>query len=473
MAALGLCCLLLSGCTTSRPSQILVHMLPAQEDYFTKEIMPAFDKENRTKTKVVHYDNTSDLEKEIDKASGNVALVKVPFDKCKALIRGNYLRSLDSFLTDKEMQDFRSTYLLTSLGTYAGKQYLVPRKFETRLMVYCKSRVADAVSRWRNCKEAIDVDMRKINGYGLPATYNLQDDPNKWDFFDVYVVGWIWAHTSYDGKMAGRIGHRAKRYSGTSLRIVDRVYQCGGDSVAALSMKGDAVADAFMWEAVYASSVYNKRMIDEAWSGSDIWGAFRDGDVFLAFMTQIDCFFLHGTGQDGLDGYLKNPDLGVAVMPAGCSVMLDPHGNPLREGGKMVTTGGWWWGKPASAPDPRLSYKMARYITNTKCQAQDCSRFGMIPVRKDILGDMSMMFGGGWITGIYETSFQQLMINKYVSIPGSAHFDEVSGVYLDAWYDIVVHKNWCDAGGETPQWDHVLKLLTDTYVPRVKAILEK
>jgi ABC-type glycerol-3-phosphate transport system substrate-binding protein len=464
---------LVAGCTAPKQSEILIHMLPAQEEYFAKEIMPAFDKDSKAKTAVVHYENTADLEKELTEHAGKAAIVKIPFDKCKTLIRKNYLKSLDSFLSDKEMEDFRSTYMLTSLGTYDGKQYLVPRKFETRIMVYCKSKVADAVTRWHTYKDAIDADMKKINGYGLPSTYTLKEDPNKWDFFDVYVVGWIWAHTPYDGKTTGRVGHRSKRYSGTSLRIVDRVFQCGGDSAQVLSMTGDAVTDAFMWEAVYASTIYNKRMMDEPWSGTEIWKAFREGDVFLAFMTQIDCFFIHGTGRDGLDGYLKNPDdMGVAVMPAGCSVLLDPHGNPLREGGRTITTGGWWWGIPATTPDPRLSYQMARFITNTKCQVEDCSRFGMIPVRKDILGDMSMLFGGGWVTAVYETSFRQLMLNKYVSIPGDVHFDDVSNVYLDAWYDIVVHKNWSDAG-DVPQWDHVRKVLAGTYVPRVSSILGK
>ena len=204
---------------------------------------------------------------------------------------------------DDEMKEFRSSYMLTSLGTYGGKQYLIPRKFETRIMVYCKSKVADAISRWPTYKDAINEDMKKINGYGLPPTYVLEEDPNKWDFFDVYVVGWIWAHTPYEGKTVPRIGHRGKRYSGTSLRIIDRVFQCGGDSTQVLTMNGEAVTDAFMWEAVYASSVYNKRMWEEAWSGTEIWKAFRDGDVFLAFMTQVDCFFIHGTGTDGLDGY--------------------------------------------------------------------------------------------------------------------------------------------------------------------------
>jgi ABC-type glycerol-3-phosphate transport system substrate-binding protein len=466
-------CVLLGGCTAPKQSEILIRMLAAQEEYFAKEIIPGFDRENKAATKVVHYENTAELEKVLADHAGRAALVKIPFDKSKVLIRSNKLKPLDSFLSAAELQEFRSTFLLTSLGTYDDKQYLVPRKFETRIMVYCKSKVADAVSRWRTLKDAIDFDMKKINGYGLPATYSLDEDPNKWDFFDVYVVGWIWANTSYDGKIIPRIGHRGKKYSGTSLRIIDRVFQGGGDSTQALTMNGDAVTDAFMWEAVYAASVYNKRMWEEAWSGTEIWKAFRDGDVYLAFMTQVDCFFIHGTGQDGLDGFLADPDdMGVAVMPQGCSVMLDPNGASLREGGKSVTTGGWWWGIPVSTPDARLSYSMARYITGTQSQIQDCSRFGMIPVRKDILGDMSVMFGGGWISAIYETSFRQLMLNKYTSIPGDAHFDEVSNVYLDAWYDIVVKKHWASSGG-LPQWHYIKQVLLDTYVPRVKTILEK
>ena len=303
----ALLALTIGGCTAPKQSEILIKMLKAQEEYFAREIIPGFDRENHAKTSVVHYENTADLEGEMTRHAGRAAIVKIPFEKSKALIRQNFLKPLDSFLTDDEMKEFRSSYMLTSLGMYGGKQYLIPRKFETRIMVYCKSRVADAISRWRTYKDAINEDMKKINGYGLPATYVLEDDPNKWDFFDVYVVGWIWAHTPYDGKTVPRIGHRGKRYSGTSLRIIDRVFQCAGDSTQVLTMNGDAVTDAFMWEAVYAHSVYNKRMWDEAWSGTEIWKAFRDGDVFLAFMTQVDCFFIHGTGTDGLDGYLKDP----------------------------------------------------------------------------------------------------------------------------------------------------------------------
>jgi hypothetical protein len=369
------------------------------------------------------------------------------------------------------LKEFRQTFLLTSLGMSDGKQYLIPRKYETRIMVYCKSKVIDAVAVWHTYRDSISAELRKINGFGLPATYILESDPNAWDFYDVYVVGWIWAHTAYDGKLKGRIAHRGKRYSGTAQRIIDRIFECKGDASQVLSMRGAAVVDALMWEAVYAASVYNKRMWEEAWSGAEIWKGFMDGEVYLAFMTQLDCFFIHGTGQDGLDGYLKDPaDMGVALMPKGCSATLDKDGNVEREGCKSVSTGGWWWGIPQSCSDPRMSYRLARYITNTKSQLKDCSRFGMIPVRKDILSDMSMLFGEGWVTEIYETSFKQLMQNGAVTLPNNDNMDKIESLYVDAWYDIVVEKNWSNSGG-APQWDYIKKTLETKYAPLAAKIL--
>jgi len=475
--SLGLCAVyavllvFFAGCAAPRHSKILVHMIKAQEEYFGKEILPGFDKENAAVTEVAHYENTAEIKNELDKYPGGVALVKIPYDKSQSLIAGGLVRPLDSFLSPEELKEFKQTFLLTSLGASGGKQYLIPRKFETRIMVYCKSKVADACAVWHIYRDSISAELRKINGFGLPATYILKSDPNAWDFYDVYVVGWIWAHTAYDGTLKGRIAHRGKRYSGTSQRIIDRIFECRGDASQVLSMRGAPVADAFAWEAIYAASVYNKRMWEEAWSGADIWKGFLDGEVFLAFMTQLDCFFIHGTGQDGLDGYLKDPsDMGVAVMPKGCSATLDKNGTIERDGCKAVTTGGWWWGIPQSFPDPRMAYQMARYITGTKSQLKDCSRFGMIPVRKDILSDMSMLFGEGWITEIYETSFKQLMQNGDITLPSSENMDKIENLYVDAWYDIVVGKNWSN-DGSPPRWDYIQKVLETKYAPRAAAIL--
>lgn len=472
LCILSLVLAIVAGCAPQQRTKVLIQMIDAQEKFFTSEIIPPFEKESGVAVDVVHMNSIDSIEQELAKYPGQVSLVKVPFVKGWELAGKDLFKSLDSFLSESEMEQFRSTYMLTSLGSQGGSTYFIPRKFETRLMVYSKSKVADAVSRWHGYRDSVDMALRKYNGQGLPATYALEDDPNQWDFFDVFFVGYLWAHTNYDGRFSGRIAHRGKRYSGTALRIVDRVFECGGDSTAVLTMRGDAVVDAFAWEAAYASSgVYNPKMWEQEWSGTGVWGGFKSGDVFLSFMTQLDCFFIHGTGRDGLDGFLANPDdMGVASMPAGCSLELDNKGDVLRRGGKSITTGGWWWGIPASAPDPVLSYRLAQRITSTDNQIQGCTRFGMIPVRKDILSDMSMMFGGGWITEVYQTSFQQLMHNQNSVVPTNPAFGKISDLYLDAWFDIVVGKNW-PAGAVEPRPAAIRSTLESKYAPQALNLL--
>ncbi|MBD3421044.1 MAG: extracellular solute-binding protein [Chitinivibrionales bacterium] len=464
---------LMVACAPKFAMTVLINMIDDQEVYFRNEVVPPFEKSSRGKIDVVGYAQMDSMEHELGRHAGMAGLIKVPFGKSAALIRNDKVLPLDAFLSASELDEFKSSYMLTSLGQANGKQYYVPRKFETRIMVFCKSKVDDALATWRHYKDTIGAAMKSINGYGLPANYLLEKDPNTWDYFDLFVLGWIWSRTPYGGAIEPRIAHRGKRYSGTSLRIVDRIFQCNGDSANVLRMRGDAVVDALHWEAVYAAAdIYNRRMWEEGWSGVGVWEGFRQGRVFLSFMTQLDCFFIHGTGRDGLDGYLENEDdMHVAVMPAGCSAMLDKNGVIARHGRKSITTGGWWWGIPKNTPDPRQSYSLARHITSTRNQMQGCSRFGMIPVRKDILSDMSMMFGGGWITQVYEVSFKQLMHNKFTVVPSNPHFDAISQLYLDAWFDIVVGQNW-SADKKTPDWNYIKDLLSDRYAPHATAMLK-
>ncbi|MBD3314574.1 MAG: extracellular solute-binding protein [Chitinivibrionales bacterium] len=459
-------------CAPSGRMSVLIHMIDAQEAYFSGELLPTFGKEKEYAMEVVHYEDVDSIDAELERYEGEIALVKVPFDKAWSLVSKGLIKPLGSVLTDKELRDLHDTYLLTSLGGIEGKQYYIPRKLETRIMVYRKSKVAEAIAAWGKHVEAIGEDLKKYNGYGLPASYVLEEDPNKWDFYDVFVVGWVWAHTSYDGETVGRVAHRGKRYSGTALRVIDRVYQCGGDSADVLDMTGEAVVDAFHWEAVYASAgIYNERMWKEAWSGVGVWRGFKDGGVFLSFMTQLDCFFIHGTGRDGLDGYLDDPDdMGVAVMPRGVSLELDAEGNVVRRGVRAITTGGWWWGIPHDTPNPRASYELARHITDMENQVQGCSRFGMIPVRKEILNDISVLFGGGWITNVYDVSLKQLMNNKYTVLPYNPDFDDIRNLYLDAWFEIVAQGQGA-AAEKIPDREHIKSILESKYAEAAKQYL--
>lgn len=460
------------GCAPKTSMQVLIKMMDSQEVYFKDKVVLGFGEKEKVDLEVVHYNNTDSIINELEKYSQKAGLIKIPFEKSKELIAKGVVKPLEDFLIEEDVKAFDETYMLTSLASSDGKHYLIPRKFETRLMVYRKSKVKEVIALWRKHKNDISEQLKMFNGFGLPANFIMEDDPNKWDYYDVYAAGWIWAHSLYNGKMGPKIAHRGKRYSGTSHRVIDRIFQCGGDSSNVITMTGDPVIDAFHWEAVYASGkIYNEKMWKDNWSGSGVWKGFKEGEVFLSFMTQLDCFFIHGTGQDGLDGFLDDPDdMGVAVMPEGCSVELDKNGMPIRKGRRAITTGGWWWGIPSNTPDPVKSYALAKHITSLENQVQGCSRFGMIPVRKDVLSDMNMLFGGDWISMIYNVSFQQLMLNKFTLVPTHSNYGKIAETYLDAWFDIVVSGNWSGNNG-VPDPAYIRSLIKDKYKIKIDSLL--
>ena len=241
----------------------------------------------------------------------------------------------------------------------------------------------------------------------------------------------------------------------------------GATSDEILKMKSDAVADMFFWHSVWIKeNIFNPRQFDEAWSGSGIWKGFKTGDVFFSDMTQIDAFFVHGAGTVDMPGFLENPDdLGIALMPLGVSLDLNKKGEAKRVGSRNVTTGGWWWGIPKMAKNKKLAYELAHWITNTQNQIEGCSGFGMVPVRQDILSELSLMFGGGWITDIFYTASRQLVENKYTVIPKVNYFSEVGDLYIDAYYDIAV------SGNVSPlTFNEIKRILKTQWSPKQKLL---
>lgn len=443
------CITIISLSHAKKKIKILIHMTEAQKSYLIDEVIKPFEKANRVKVTVISVPAVDSIEAYLKRHGDKVSLVKIPFIKCWSLVRSGDLAALNSFLSEKDLSSFYDTYILTWFGEKKGYQFFLPRKYETRIMLYRKSKARDAVLKWATFRDTIDTLLKSVNGYGLPQKYDLEDNPDLWDYYDVFVAGFTWSQQLYNGKKVPRIAHRAKHYTGTALRVIDRVYQCQGDSVSMLRMYGDPVIDAFEWEAVYTyAGIYNKRMFEEGWSGKNIWEGFASEDVFLSFMTQIDCFYLFGTSSDGLTGYIDDTaDIGVALMPTGCSVRLDSSGAVYRVGSKAITTGGWWWGIPKNCSDPELAYKIFLSISSRENQLKECVRFGMIPIRKDILKSKQILFRDNWISMVFRTSYRQIQANDNNILPTIPQLDKIVKIYLDAWMDIVASRNWSADGG--------------------------
>lgn len=472
---------LLVGCSNQGPKKemtLLVRMMNAQEKYFKEQIIPEFEKENNCKISVLTFQNEWDIERilklESSKKDPTIALVKTPFELTRVMVSKGYLKDLYSVLDSEVVKQDLAEYhqLASGLGYFDGLPYYIPRKLETRIMFYRKSKVADAVAKFDAHRKRIDSELKKQNGFGLPSGYALESDPSQWDFYDLYVAGSIWANEDYNGVKMGRIAHRGARYGGTALDIVDKALQLGASKEDILRLTADKNVSAYVWERMFVSNgIFNPGMWQESWKGENLYNGIKDGKVFLTFIQQIDAFLIHGWKDDPLmSSYLPDEnDMGLAVIPKAVSFELDTTGKALFEGTRSISTGGWWWGIPKTAPDAKLAYKFARFVTSREKNAQECSRFGMVPVRKDILNKLPQIFDQGWVGDIFKTSVDQIGLNELTTVPLVKSYAELSQNFINAWYGLCVE--YKEADGENMNFATMKMRLASDYLEKQKEIL--
>ena len=474
-------CFSVLGCTgakkTNREFTVLIRMMPAQQRFFEEEYVAKFNKEHNCKISVATFTDQWDIERflKLDKGKKNpeIGLVKTPFEVTRELVYKGYMQPLTKTVDSaKVMMDLAEYHPLASgLGYVDGLPYYIPRKLETRVLFYRKSMVADAVAKFEKHKKRINDELKKQNGFGLPKDYTLESDPAQWDLYDLYVVGSIWANEEYNGSKIPRIAHRGARYEGTALDLVDRALQLGATHQDILTL-GDKTSEALLWENVFIrNGLYNSGMWQDPWRGANLYNGIKDGKVFLTFLQQIDCFNVHGWPDDpGMPAYLPDiNDMGLSVQPQAVSFELTPQGKPVMSGTRSVSTGGWWWGIPVTCPNPQLAYEFARFITSKANQALECSKFGMIPVRKDILLKLPDVFSQGWVGDIFKTSVDQVTANGLTTVPLVKEYPQVAQNLIDAWYGLCVEYDQKKSGVMTLP---VMKeKLAKEFLPKQKQML--
>lgn len=446
---------------------ILIRMMDAQDSWFRKTLIPAFEEENNCKITVVTFDKFPDIEAmadlEVKSGRHTIGVIKTPLEEVYPMVAKGYMKPLEEIVGKAQLSKDLSEYvdIAVEAGKVDGVQYFIPRKLETNAFFYLKSKVADAVANWESMKSDINGMFREQNGYGLPANYTLESDPNEWDWYDLAVVSYYWAHTQReDGLIMPRMAHRGKDYGGTTNELYTKIYQMGGTEKDILAMDTPPVIDMFEWEAFYIrNGLYNPGMWEESWSGGGIWKAFAAGRVYAAFMHQIDAFFLHGGTNPSMTGYLPDPeDMATAIMAQGASLELDSNGKPLRSGSHSSNFSGWWWGIPKTSPYPELSYKLVRFITSYKWHNEECKIFGMMPIRKDIYDDMARAFPEEWKQNVFKTALAQFKagVIRAPMVPTSA---AIAQNYRKAWYDICTGKNYAPSPDMVPDRNYIIEAL--------------
>lgn len=473
---------LLGGCSnkdSGKKITVLVRMMPAQERFFRDQMIPAFEKEYKCKVDIAKFESEWDIERmlklEGSKKDGSIALVKTPFEMTRVLVNKGLMRDLYDVLDSNQvLQDLAEYHqLATGLGFIDGKPYYIPRKLETRVFFYLKSKVADAVAKFPNHKDRINTELKGQNGYGLPADYTLEADPAEWDLYDLYVAGSIWANEEYNGVKMGRVAHRGARYLGTTLDIVDRSLQMGASREDILRLTSDRNVETYLWENVFVrNGIYNRAMWQDPWKGANIYTGIKDGKVFATFIQQIDAFLIHGWAEDpSMPSYLPvEGDMALCVMPKAVSFGLSREGKPTFEGDRNISTGGWWWGIPKTSPDAKLAYQFARFMTTRENQAKECSRFGMVPVRKDILNNLPEVFDQGWVGDIFKKSVEQIRINGLTTVPLIKNYAEMGQNVIDAWYSLCVEYKE-PPNGEKMNFATMKMRLASDYLEKQKQLL--
>jgi hypothetical protein len=342
------------------------------------------------------------------------------------------------------------------------KLYFLPRKLETRLMVYRKSKVTDAVENWPKFRAQIQDVLKRENGYGLPEDYSLESDINQWDFYDLLVVGYYWANIEYNGKKMGRIAHRSKNYAGTAIGLIDRALQLGAvnEDIRKVDKSSEPFIDMLYWESIFRKhNLYSLGMWeDDGWYAFDIYKGIKEGDVFLTWLHQLDCMLIYGAEQLGMQTPPnKKEDLGISIMPQGVSFELTNNGRPKRIGTRGAHTFGWFWGIPKGSPEPELAYKLAKFITSYEVHLEESKNFFLVPVRKSVRDALKadLKVKADWQAQLYDKSLEQFKINGNHSVPRFktlADYQEFLNNYYDAFEKIVIKKGY-DQGGQGDKVD--------------------
>jgi maltose-binding protein MalE len=456
------------------PITVLVRMMPAQESWFIENIIKEFEQENHCEVIIkrfgIDYELCEILRSELkNKSQRKVSLVKTPLNLTLLLYKEGLLKSYEDILSDlkfskseieswsrKIEDEYHPVALkMSRISSITGsKIYYLPRKLETRLMIYRKSKVADAVKNWHKFYLQIIDILKRENGYGLPKNYYLEPDVNKWDYYDLFVLGYYWANIEYNGKKTARIAHRSKNYSGTVRGLIDRALQLGAlkEDIIDSYRFSDGIVDMLHWEAIFRKyNLYCKEMWEgDGWTGTNLYEGIYKEKVYLSWLHQLDCLLIGGSEQLGIKGYFpEKGDFGIAIMPKGVSFELTKGGLPKRIGSKEAHTFGWFWGIPKNSPEPVLAYKLAMFITCRESHSEECKNFCILSVRKDVSDALKADLREDWLTEVHKKSLEQCVINGDHFVPrfkSLADYQEFLDNYYEAFNQIVLKRRFSPPG---------------------------
>ena len=418
---------------------LLLKMIPEQETWFTKNIIRPFEKNQGITINIKHFQDYNDLDSML-KADSSIDVIKVPMERAETFRDRGYITPISSIADSSTLKTIVNDFILPPLAIADNELYYVPRKLETRIMVYRVSKVQEALKKYKIYLPQLRKSLKQFNGREFPLDYSLKPDPNQWDYLDLLVLGYTWARMDSTNSNPGKIGLRGKNYPGTFLTMMDRAFQFGAIRGEIPHLKSKPVTEVFTWECVYAKfKAYNTSMFTNAWTGVDLWKALGKEEIYLSFLTQLDCFFLIGTGENNIRGFVKNPDdVDFAVMPMAVSIT----GEDFLLANRNISTGGWFWAIDHESKSKPLALKLILEMTSEDNQKKEFEAFGVLSARKTLMQENEDEFYlKRWRNRMLQTSIKQVNLNRFTVVPTYADMEKLQDKYYNVLFELCTRTN--------------------------------
>ncbi len=314
-----------------------------------------------------------------------------------------------------------------------GKVWFIPKREQVDIIAYLAPAVEDAYLHWQEFRPAIEKALKEANGYGLPKDYQLERSPESWDSYDVFVAGWTWAHlrARWAEPVAAnpppgseppppivrpRLAFRTGRGEDAIRDLVGAFFRHGMKASELKGLSSPAMFDAFQWRALLRRHHLLAPECD-APNGIEAFGVnqlLHDRKVAFAPVNQPDAFWIHGGARrDAERGMRGAGDLAFSTEPAGASLQIDPKtGEPARQGKTYSFNEIHLWAMPVHSPNPRLSWLLARFLTQRGLQQRETEAEGMLPIRKDLRTSYPVSFRLVWQQNVLHESYRQIYLGS-------------------------------------------------------------
>jgi len=364
---------------------VLVNSVPAQQRYLKNEVFDGFEKLYNCKINLVNYESAAELQEMLsqDSVISQITLASVPFDMVENLAANGKIMPFSEIVAESVLQYDAETYYqkFVELGKVGKKYYCFPHRVEIPVLFYLKSEVAAAVEKFPKYQRKINNILKAENGFGLPNGYILEENPNDWDLYDVFTIGYIWANENINGKKNSRvfIQQNAHKIANYTMTIGE---------------------DANLWKEKFNKYEIFNQLPDSLENKTlAAYRAIRDGDIFMVYFMQNDCFnVLEGTDESNMQPYVSDlSDVGIALIPSSVSFSLDKDGYENVRGVRIASINGFGWGIPANSKEKELAYHLIQYLNNRSQHTRESIRFGSIPVREDVFLNMKNIYDEKWL----------------------------------------------------------------------------